>query len=226
MSNHLNVPNDFELRSFGRRRGRTLSPRQQSLLSELLPKVSLRAQLKTEQKYASTWLEIGFGGGEHLVWQAVHNPTVMLWGCEPFEDGVVKVLAAIEERKLPNISVHDDDARDIIRLIPAKTIDRVFILFPDPWPKRKHHKRRLINSRLLQELAHVMTQGAELRIGTDIDDYARTILMAFQQEPSFIWQAARSTDWLLRPSDWPQTRYEAKAIREGRRSVYLCFNRR
>ncbi len=172
------------------------------------------------------WLEIGFGGGEHLLWQARHNPHVGLIGAEPFEDGVVKVLAGIEDDNLGNLLVYADDVRALLRWLPPASISRVFILFPDPWPKRRHQKRRLVNVQLLDLLARVMSSGAELRIGTDIGDYARTILMAFQQNDDFVWPARSPGDWRDRPADWPPTRYEQKALREGRRCCYLRFVRR
>ena len=232
----------LELRSFGRRRGRKLSQRQDQLLAEVLPRVSPRldepapsavrelfeASLRTGQPKAplsDVWLEIGFGGGEHLLWQARRNPDVGIIGAEPFEDGVVKVLAAIDDDGLANIAVHADDARALLRWLPPACIGRAFILFPDPWPKRRHAKRRLVNGTLIELLAHVMRPGAELRIATDIGDYARTILMAFQQTAHFTWMARSPADWRHRPADWPPTRYEAKAVREGRSSAYLRFIR-
>jgi tRNA (guanine-N7-)-methyltransferase len=234
----------LELRSYGRRRGRKLSPRQERLMAELLPKVSpplgappqsdLTAIFPAPDVQRSSegageaplWLEIGFGGGEHLLWQARENPAVGIIGAEPFEDGVVKVLAAIEDEHLQNVLVHADDARALLRWLAPASLSRVFILFPDPWPKRRHQKRRLVNGQLLALLSPVMRPGAELRIGTDIGDYARTILMAFQQCPDFVWCARGPEDWRARPTDWPQTRYEQKALREGRRSYYLRFVRR
>ncbi len=237
----------LDLRSYGRRRGRKLSPRQERLMAHLLPTVapdlkapppSTIAELfsavgdlptASDAKWASEgalWLEIGFGGGEHLLWQARNHPHVGIIGAEPFEDGVVKVLAVIEDERLDNVLVHADDARDLLRWLPADAVSRAFILFPDPWPKRRHQKRRLINGQLLALLARVMRSGAELRIGTDIGDYARTILMAFQQSPVFIWCAQSPGDWRERPADWPPTRYEQKALREGRRCCYLRFVRR
>lgn len=218
---------DAPLRSFGRRRGRKLSPRQAALLREVLPQVSLSPgdPIAGVLPGPKVWLEIGFGGGEHLIWQAGHNPHVHLIGCEPFEEGVVKVLAAITDNNLRNISVHMDDARQLLANFPSASIDRVFILFPDPWPKRKHQKRRLVNRALLHALSRIMKPGAELRIGTDIPDYARTILMAFATSPEFDWMASRPDHWRVRPPDWPQTRYEQKAEREGRRSCYLLFRR-
>lgn len=237
-------PDTRELRSYGRRRGRKASGRQERLKRDLLSKLSLDLSqpplLATEARAPcgradegvaqgateETFLEIGFGGGEHLVWQAEHNPAATLIGCEPFEDGVVKVLAAIDEKKLGNIRVHMGDARDVLRLLPAACIGRAFILFPDPWPKRKHVKRRLVNPATLKLLARVMRPGAQLRIGTDIGDYARTMLEAFRAQPDFVWLADSPQDWRERPADWPQTRYEQKAEREGRVRYYFRFLRR
>ena len=138
---------------------------------------------------------------------------------------MVKVLTRIVADGLANIRLHPDDARPVLRGLPQAAISRCFILFPDPWPKRKHQKRRLINGALLAEIARVLKPGGELRIGTDIADYARTILMAFQGTGAFRWQAKGPDDWRVRPEDWPQTRYEQKAVREGRTSVYLRFIR-
>jgi tRNA (guanine-N7-)-methyltransferase len=215
---------EHELRSYGRRRGRKPSVRQSSLLRDDLPRLTFDAAAPP-QGFTQTWLEIGFGGGEHLLWQARHNPDVALIGCEPFEDGVIKVLTAIATDELKNIRLHMGDARDVVRSISPASVDRAFILFPDPWPKRKHRKRRLVNPSLLGLLATAMRSGAELRIGTDIGDYARTMLEAFTVEPRFVWQAAGPGDWRVRPADWPETRYEAKAVREGRNRYYFRFLR-
>ncbi|HEY8129715.1 MAG TPA: tRNA (guanosine(46)-N7)-methyltransferase TrmB [Hyphomicrobium sp.] len=216
---------EHELRSYGRRRGRKPSARQATLLREDLPRLSFDPAHAPEG-FAQTWLEIGFGGGEHLLWQARHNRNVALIGCEPFEDGVVKVLSAVTAEGLVNVRVHMGDVREILKSIAPNSIDRAFILFPDPWPKRKHRKRRLVNSSLLALLARAMRPAAELRIGTDIGDYARTMLEAFATEPNFVWQVNSPADWRERPADWPETRYEAKAVREGRRCYYLRFLRR
>jgi tRNA (guanine-N7-)-methyltransferase len=215
---------DHELRSFGRRRGRKPSARQSALLRDDLPRLQFDPATALDG-FTETWLEIGFGGGEHLLWQARHNPNVAVIGCEPFEDGMIKVLTAVTEENLQNVRLHMDDVRDILRSVRPNSIDRAFILFPDPWPKRKHRKRRLVNTSLLELLANAMRPGAELRIGTDIGDYARTMLEAFAVEPRFLWQAASPEDWRIRPSDWPQTRYEAKAVREGRNRYYFRFLR-
>lgn len=222
-----------ELRSFGRRRGRKLSARQQHLFEEVLPRVSLPLRETCPQALAElfpspvsrVWLEIGFGGGEHLLWQARANADVGLIGCEVFEDGIVKALSGVEADGLRNVKVCAEDARAVLRWLPSGTIDRAFILFPDPWPKKRHVKRRLINRALLDELARAMAPGGQLRIATDIGDYLRTILLAFRGRSEFLWQAGGPADWRERGADWPQTRYEAKAVREGRKRYYLRFGR-
>lgn len=225
-----------DLRTFGRRRGRRPSARQEQLLRELLPRVAidltqppgelLRAWSEPEAgEERSVWLEIGFGGAEHLIWQAEQNPGTLLIGCEPFEDGVIKALSAIEQKGLRNVRIHADDARPLLRWLPLSSVERAFVLFPDPWPKKKHVKRRLVSAPLLSLLASVLRPGGELRIATDIGDYARTTLLAIGQEPRLRWLATSPRDWRERPGDWPQTRYEAKAVREGRRRYFFRFLR-
>ncbi|MDX2257378.1 MAG: tRNA (guanosine(46)-N7)-methyltransferase TrmB [Hyphomicrobiaceae bacterium] len=224
-----------DLRSYGRRRGRAASPRQERLLSDVLPRVRIDLASAAGHLIDPTglfgraveavWLEIGFGGGEHLVWQAREKPGIGLIGCEPFEDGVVKVLSAIEEHGIDTVRLHADDARPLLRVLTAASIDRVFVLFPDPWPKKRHVKRRLVGKPLLDEIARVLKPGGELRLATDIDDYLRTMLIALDGDARFLWSAAGPADWRERPSDWPQTRYEAKAIREGRRGYFLRLER-
>lgn len=214
---------EHELRSYGRRRGRKPSARQAALLSGMLPRVAVDPQsLPTA---VATWLEIGFGGGEHLLEQARRNPKALVIGCEPYEDGVIKVLTAVESEGLKNIRVHMGDVRDVLRQLAPGSLDRAFVLFPDPWPKRKHRKRRLVNSSLLDLLARALKPGAELRIATDIGDYARTMLEAFRLEPRFIWQAESPDDWRLQPVDWVETKYESKAAEAGRRRYYFRFLR-
>ena len=171
------------------------------------------------------WLEIGFGGAEHLIWQARANPRVGIIGCEPFQDGVAKALSAIGEANLANVRIHGDDARPLLRWLPHAAIARTFILFPDPWPKRRHHKRRLVSPATLAELARVMRPGAELRVATDIGAYARAILLAVRQQQSFRWTAEGPTDWRERGADWPTTRYEEKALTAGRRCTFFRFRR-
>jgi tRNA (guanine-N7-)-methyltransferase len=224
---------EHDLRSYGRRRGRAPSARQAALWREVLPRVALPAEPTMltslealfEPPMREVWLEIGFGGGEHLIWQARTNPGIGFIGCEPFQDGIVKALTAIEEEGLGNIRLYADDARPLLRLLPKASIGRAFILFPDPWPKKRHHKRRLISEATLAELARILRPGAELRIATDIGEHARWILLAVKAQASLRWAAAAPTDWRQRPPDWPETRYEAKALRAGRRCYYFRFNR-
>jgi tRNA (guanine-N7-)-methyltransferase len=175
---------------------------------------------------ADVWLEIGFGGGEHLLWQAARNPSVGMIGCEPFQDGVLKMLDAITAGQCRNIRLVADDVRPLLGWLPPASIGRVFMLFPDPWPKLRHRKRRLINVHLLQMLARVMRADAELRIASDVGDYVRAILEAAREQGAFGWTAEAASDWRERGSDWPSTRYEAKAVAAGRRCYYLAFRRR
>lgn len=222
-----------DIRSFGRRRGRKISARQASLLTELLPRVSVDLDMPPPGDLAAlfapgtsdVWLEIGFGGAEHLIWQAKANPSVGIIGCEPFEEGVVKALTAIDTDGISNLRLWGDDVRPLIRWLPEASLGRVFMLFPDPWPKARHQKRRLFSPQLLEELARAMKPGAELRLATDIGDYARTALMAVAGSPDFRWAAQGPEDWRVRPDDWPGTRYEAKAVREGRLRYYFRFIR-
>jgi tRNA (guanine-N7-)-methyltransferase len=222
-----------ELRSFGRRRGRRLSPRQEVLLRDFLPRVALElerpAPTRTTELFATqvgeVWLEIGFGAGEHLLWQAQRNPDIGFIGCEPFVDGIIKALAAIEAGHMRNLRLSTGDAREVLRWLPSSSLTRVFVLFPDPWPKRRHRKRRLVSTPFLAMLARVMQSGAELRIATDVGDYARTMLLAFRAEPRFRWLASAPRDWRERTPDWPPTRYEAKALAAGRCCYYFRFVR-
>jgi len=221
-----------DLRSYGRRRGRRLSTRQAALLERGLPRLAISlaqpAQVELDRLFvppvAEVWLEIGFGGAEHLIWQARANPHVGLIGCEPFADGIVKALSAIEAANLSNVRIHADDARPLLRWLSPASIARTFILFPDPWPKKRHHKRRLVSQASLAELARVMRPGGELRIATDVADYAQAILLAVEQQQSFR-PLAGPGDWRERGSDWPPTRYEQKALLEGRRCSYFRFQR-
>ena len=222
-----------DLRSYGRRRGRTLSPRQTELLENGLPAVALDlagpppadSRRLFDVPVTEVWLEIGFGGGEHLLWQARANPGIGFIGCEPFEGGVVKVLSGIDHEKLVNIRLHADDARPLLRWLRHAAIHRAFLLFPDPWPKKRHQKRRLVAPATLGELARVMRPGAELRIATDIGEYASWILLAARAEGSFRWLADGPEDWRRRTPDWPPTRYERKALAAGRRCAYFRFQR-
>lgn len=222
-----------ELRTFGRRRGRSLSARQHALLDETLPALALNLTEAGPQSLpklfplpvSEVWLEIGFGGAEHLIWQASTHPGVGLIGCEVFEDGIVKALAAVKERSLNNVRLCTEDARALLRWLPPGGLARVFVLFPDPWPKKRHAKRRLVTREFLDLLARVIGPGGELRVASDIGDYARLMLLAAQDHPAFVWQAQGPRDWRARGPDWPQTRYEAKALSAGRRCYFFHFTR-
>jgi len=222
-----------ERRLYGRRMGHRLSPRRRKLVETLLPELRIDlgagppadlAKLFSEP-VEQVWLEIGFGAGEHFAWQAARNPSVGLLGSEAFINGVATLLASVESQQLGNVRIHDGDARDLLDGLPDAGLDRIFVLFPDPWPKKRHWRRRLFSPAIVAQFARVLRPGGELRTATDIGDYARAMLLAMQQEPAFEWQARRASDWRNRPSDWPQTRYEQKALREGRTPYFLTFGR-
>jgi tRNA (guanine-N7-)-methyltransferase len=159
-----------------------------------------------------SWLEIGFGGGEHLAAQAAANPDTLLLGAEPFLNGVASALRHIDEAGLGNVRLHAGDARDLLAALPDGALARVFILFPDPWPKARHHKRRLIQPAFVAELARVLAPGGRVRFATDWADYADHTLRVFAAEPRFVWLAERADDWREAPADHVATRYEAKRL--------------
>ncbi|MCF6199649.1 MAG: tRNA (guanosine(46)-N7)-methyltransferase TrmB [Hyphomicrobiaceae bacterium] len=218
----------------GRIKGGKLSPRKQILCDELLPRLRItpcQPDSLTPLKLFSAdsqkvWLEIGFGGGEHLAWQAAQNPDIGFIGCEPFLNGVAKLLVFIDEQGLPNIRIRDDDAVDILEALAPNSIDRLFILHPDPWPKKRHHKRRFISRINLDLMAKVLKPGAELRFASDIPHYVAWTLKHMAPRTDFIWTARSAKDWRSRPADWPATRYGQKALREGRPPAHLTFVRK
>ncbi len=224
---------DSARRIYGRRKGHRLSPRRQRLLAERLPALRLDVsrpaprllQTLFPHTVRDVWLEIGFGAGEHLTAQARANPDVGIIGCEPFVDGVAKLLTRIEDHALENVRIFDDDARPFLDWLPPRSLGRVFVLFPDPWPKKRHHNRRLLSDRTFEALARVMRSGAELRVASDIGDYVGFALDSVRGRRELTWTAERAADWRDRAADWPETRYERKALREGRRPYYLTFVR-
>jgi tRNA (guanine-N7-)-methyltransferase len=219
---------------YGRRKGHRLRPGRQRLLDELLPKLQVRlpagglidpARLFAQRR-PRIWLEIGFGGGEHLAAQAAAHPDVGLIGCEPFISGVARLLSLIETQGLSNIRLFTDDARLLMQALPDACLERVFVLFPDPWPKTRHHKRRIVNPVTAGEFARLLRPGGELRLASDHMGYVRAMLLALRARPELQWQARRAADWRQRPAaDWPMTRYENKAVAAGRACVYLRFVR-
>ena len=217
---------------YGRSKGKTLRAYHAKLVAESLPRLEVTpAELASGvQLFAiptrELWLEIGFGGGEHLIARARENPDVGFIGCEPFVNGVAKLLAAIEEGGLANIRIRSDDATTLIEAAPTASFSRIYLLYPDPWPKRRQNKRRFVSSEIIAAFARVLKPGGELRFATDIDDYAGWTLRRFLASPDFVWDARVADDW-RRPWDrWESTRYEVKARAAGRSSAYLTFRRR
>ncbi|MEK6746611.1 MAG: tRNA (guanosine(46)-N7)-methyltransferase TrmB [Pseudomonadota bacterium] len=201
------------LRSFGRRKGRNLRPTKQGLFDTLLPSLQISLpESRISNPESRTWLEIGFGGGEHLAHMASLHPEVQFIGCEPYVNGIAGLLAHIDKNKLSNIRIYSDDARDLVAALPDNSLERVFILYPDPWPKTRHHKRRIVSSEFLSELARVMKPGAELRLATDSADYATWMLERLLANKNFKWLAKTCDDWLNPPAEWISTRYEQKAL--------------
>jgi len=216
---------------YGRSKGKTLRAYHARLVAERLPGLEIdqaavaRAASLFPFRPRALWLEIGFGGGEHLLAQASANRDIGFIGCEPFLNGVAKALAGIEAGGLDNVRLRAGDAGALLAAMPAGALERIFILYPDPWPKRRQNKRRLISEAMIGQFARVLAPGATLRFATDIDDYAGWTLRRFLASPSFAWRAAGAENWRNAWADWRPTRYEAKARRDGRRPVYLTFER-
>ena len=218
---------------FGRRKGHPLRARQVELFGSLLPRLALGLSAPPPENLAGLFpvpvndvrLEIGFGGAEHLVAQAAQNPRFGFIGCEPFVNGMAKALVAIDELKLINIRLHHGDAIELFAWLPASSIARIDLLYPDPWPKRRHWKRRFISDANIAALARILRAGGELRFATDSANYAEWTLQRLLRSRDFTWTAGRADDWR---TPWPGfggTRYEAKAAREGRAPTYLTFRR-
>lgn len=211
------------LRSYGRIKARTLKPRQAALMETLLPHLALPAEGAIEVEPGRPLvLEIGFGGGEHLVAQAAGHPDHRFIGVEPFMNGVASCLRHIEESGVQNVLLHMGDARDVVARLPESSLDRCYILFPDPWPKARHHKRRLIQPEFLDALARALKPGAEVRFATDWANYAAWTLEIFTGDARFAWAAERAEDWR---KPWPghvTTRYEEKKLGDCA-PVWLSF---
>lgn len=221
---------------YGRKAGKTLRNSQRTYLDEDLAALSPgpvdwetnpdRTPLDLSGRFGDRplWLEIGFGGGEHMVHQAVRNPDVALIGCEPFINGVAMLLGKIRSAGATNIAVHPGDARDMMDVLPDGSVARAFLLYPDPWPKARHHRRRFVTPEHLEPLARVMARGSEFRVATDIADYVRQALQEIPRH-GFVWTAEGPDDWRRPWEDWIPTRYEQKALRDGRPPHYLTFRR-
>ncbi|HEX2890315.1 tRNA (guanine(46)-N(7))-methyltransferase TrmB [Vineibacter terrae] len=241
MTGSLPQPDEAERRRtlYGRRRGKKLRSGQQGLLESLLPRLRVPARHSLEPADHAPldlpglfgrampggyWLEVGFGSGEHLVWQAEHHPDVGLIGCEPYVNGIAKCLAHVERTGVGNVRVFDDDARFVMAALPPGSLGRAFVLFPDPWPKARHQKRRFVCRETLDRLAELMVPDGELRLATDDPVHLPWMLEQACLHPAFTWLAERPADWRQRSADWPPTRYEQKML-AGRRPVFLRFRR-
>lgn len=218
---------------YGRRKGRRLRSSQRRLLAENLAGKALEFDQKIDDParlfdppVAKVWLEIGFGAGEHLAAQAQANPDIGLIGCEPFMNGVAQLLGKLERGRINNVRIVADDARPVIDALPEASIDRCFILFPDPWPKRRHNRRRIVSPETLRGIARILVDEGRLRLATDHTDYLRWMLFHTLDDTSFEWCARGPDDWRRRPPDWPQTRYEEKAAARNVKSTFLEFRRR
>jgi tRNA (guanine-N7-)-methyltransferase len=221
---------------YGRLKGKALKKSQKAYLDEDLAALSPgrvgwddnpdRVPLDLASRFGQRpiWLEVGFGGGEHLVHQAEANPDVTIIGAEPYINGVAMLLGKIRRAGLRNLAIHPGDARDLMDVLPDASIARAFLLYPDPWPKARHHRRRFVTPEHLAPLARVMAPGAVLRVATDIPDYVRQTLEEVPKA-GFHWLAEGPGDWRRPWEDWIPTRYEQKALREGRTPHYLSFRR-
>jgi tRNA (guanine-N7-)-methyltransferase len=216
------------LRTYGRTKARPIKPRQARLFETLLPRVAIPDgpvdSIGLMPGASEVWLEIGFGGGEHMAAQASRRPDVLLLGAEPFLNGIASALRHIDEAGLPNVRLRQGDARHLLADLPDASLARAFILFPDPWPKARHHKRRLIQPEVIAELARVLRPGGALRFATDWADYATWTLERFVASPDFVWTAERADDWRVPPADHVTTRYEEKRLGDCA-PVFLEFER-
>jgi tRNA (guanine-N7-)-methyltransferase len=218
---------------FGRRKGHRLRTHQAQLLQSLLPQLAIDLSIPPPSDLSvlfphpvgSVRLEIGFGGGEHLVAEAQARPDVGFIGCEPFVNGVAKALAAIDACGRDNIRLHAGDATELFPWLPPASLFQVDLIYPDPWPKRRHWKRRFVQDDSIAKIAKVLQPGGEFRFVTDIADYAAWTLERMAHSTAFTWTAQRAADWRMPWPGFTSTRYEAKAMREGRAPCYLIFRR-
>ena len=221
---------------YGRFKGKGLRDSQQAYLDEDLAQFSpgpvgweenpARTSLNIEALFGGKeiWLEIGFGGGEHLVHQAATNPDVGIIGAEPYINGVAMLLGKVRKAGVKNLRIYPNDARHLFYVLPAASVSKAFLLYPDPWPKKRHHRRRFVTPEHLKPLAHILKPGAEFRVATDIPDYVRQTLVQVPKA-GFTWMAEGPLDWRMPWDDWISTRYEQKALRESRVPHYLTFQR-
>lgn len=225
-------------RLYGRRNGRSLRLSQRQMMMDLLPKISIfeqrddiyqaasagfKPQQFFEKRYTHFHLEIGFGGGEHLAWQAHERPDTGFIGVEFYANGIASFLTHYQQKKINNCLLYQGDGREVVRILAESSLDRVYVLFPDPWRKKRHYSRRILQADFINDLARILKPGGELRIGTDDPSYQLWVMAHLFDHPLLCWQAETMADWKIRPQDWPPTRYEQKAIKEGRMPAYLRF---
>lgn len=218
---------------FGRRKGKALRPNQERLMAESLGQLKLDLAAPAPADLATLFsvpvtsirLESGFGGGEHLIHRAATNLDTGFIGVEPFVNSMAKLLARIEDLGLKNIRLYDDDAVQVLDWLPAASIDHIDLLYPDPWPKKRHWKRRFVSDANLERFHRVLKPGGLFCFASDIDTYVNWVLQHIDRHGGFDWTARNASDWLTEFEDWPGTRYEAKARREGRSSAYLTFRK-
>ncbi len=218
---------------FGRRKGKTLSPLQIYALENTLPQLRVDTSKPAPQtidalfdaNYARHHLEIGFGGGEHLLHRASEAPQTGFIGVEPFVNGLAKCVSTLSTAPMPNVRLFDDDATVLLDWLPSASLDQVDLLYPDPWPKKKHWKRRFVNQGNLERIVRVLKKGGQFCFASDIDTYVNWTLLHCRRHSAFAWQASAAGDWQTPYEGWPGTRYEAKAFREGRTPAYLTFIR-
>jgi tRNA (guanine-N7-)-methyltransferase len=218
---------------FGRRKGHRLRAHQADLIEHLLPRLAVQIGNPGPADLAELFdppaeavrLEIGFGGGEHLIAEALAFPGTGFIGCEPYVNGMAKILTRIEAQNIANIRLFAGDAAELLAWVPARALTRIDLIHPDPWPKRRHWKRRFVQDETVAAMARVLKPGGEFRFVSDIDGYCAWTLAHLSRSPDFIWTAERACDWRQPWPDYTRTRYGAKAEREGRRATYLCFRK-
>lgn len=223
------------MRFYGRRQGHALRPRRRQLMETTLPRLRvflpdsldlLDPSALFEEPKTEFWMEIGFGSGEHLVALALANPDIGFIGCEPFVNGVAALVSAIEEHGLKNIRIFDDDVNLLFAFLPDAIFKRIYLPYADPWPKTRHHRRRMIETDAVCTFSRLLQDGGEFRFASDHMSYVQWALAYMTDNADFEWLARRPLDWQQRPDDSVETRYEAKAHGKGSRCVYLRFRRK
>ena len=221
--------------NFGRRKGKALRSSQKSFMKDLekycpdgirLSENPNREKVKLFVNENPIWLEIGFGSGEHLFYQAQNNPSVNFIGCEPYINGVATLLGKLHNQNLKNVIIYPGDIRDLMDVLAEQTLEKVFLLYPDPWPKKRHHKRRFVSKEFLDPLFPLIKTGGKLYLATDIGDYVRQTLLSIEAYDNIFWTAEGPENWRTPWKNWFVTRYEKKAIAAGRCPYYLTFEKR